>query len=166
MACVMAKSPPPSNLEIVQAASFPEIDAVKELWSEYWKSLGLPLDFQGFAKELRTLPGKYAPPTGCLLLGQVAGQLAATGAFRQLSHHGCEAKRLYVRPAYRGLGLAGSLLRKLIEEARVRGYRDLYADTLPSMTAALNLYRNMGFAEVGPYSDDPTQGAVYLHLNL
>ncbi len=162
----MAKSPPPSNLEIVQSASLAEVVAVKELWSEYWKSLGLPLDFHGYAEELRTLPGKYVPPTGCLLLWQIDGQPAATGAFRQLSHDSCEAKRLYVRPAYRRLGLAGSLLRKLIEEARVRGYRDLYADTLPSMTSALNLYRGMGFAEVGPYSDDPTQGAVYLHLSL
>lgn len=162
----MAKSPPRSNLEIVQAASLAEIFAVKELWSEYWQSVGLPLDFQGFAEELRTLPGKYAPPTGCLLLGQVDGQPAATGAFRQLSRYDCEAKRLYVHPAYRRLGLAGSLLRKLIDEARLRGYRNLYADTLPSMTAALNLYRNMGFAETGPYSDDPTEGAVYLRLSL
>lgn len=162
----MAKSPPPSNLEIAHAASLAEIVVVKELWSEYWQSLGLPLDFQGFAEELRSLPGKYAPPTGCLLLGQVDGQSSATGAFRQLSLHDCEAKRLYVRPAFRRLGLAGSLLGKLIEEARVRGYRNLYADTLPDMTAALNLYRNMGFAETGPYSDDPTDGAVYLHLIL
>jgi putative acetyltransferase len=153
-------------LKIVQPASLAEIDAVKELWSEYWQSLGLPLDFQGFAEELRTLPGKYAPPTGCLLLGQIDGQTAATGAFRQLSPDSCEAKRLYVRPAYRRLGLAGALLRRLIEEARLRGYSNLYADTLPSMTSALNLYRGMGFAEVGPYSDDPTQGAVYLHLGL
>ena len=57
-------------------------------------------------------------------------------------------------------------LRTLIDEARLSGYRDLYVDTLPSMTSALNLYKNMGFAEVGPYSDDPTQGAVYLHLRL
>ena len=153
-------------MKIVQATELAEIAAVKELWSEYWQSLGLPLDFQGFAEELRTLPGKYALPTGCLLLRQVDEQPAATGAFRQLNSDACEAKRLYVRPAYRRLGLAGSLLRRLIEEARLRGYRDLYADTLPSMTSPLNLYRNMGFKEAGPYSDDPTQGAVYLHLSL
>jgi hypothetical protein len=34
------------------------------------------------------------------------------------------------------------------------------------MAAALDLYRRMGFVEVGPYSDDPTPGAVYLHLRL
>lgn len=153
-------------MKIVQAASPAEIVAVEELWLEYWQSFGLPLDFQGFAEELRTLPGKYVPPAGCLLLAQMDGQPAATGAFRRLSQEACEAKRLYVRPTYRRLGLAGSLLRKLIEQACLCGYRDLYADTLPSMTSALDLYRRMGFVEVGPYSDDPTPGALYLHLRL
>jgi GNAT superfamily N-acetyltransferase len=153
-------------LKIVQAASPAEIVAVEELWLEYWQSFGLPLDFQGFAEELRMLPGKYAPPAGCLLLAQIEGQPAATGAFRRLTRDACEAKRLYVRPTYRRQGLAASLLRKLIEEARVSGYRDLYADTLTSMTSALDLYRRMGFVEVGPYSNTPTPGAVYLHLGL
>ena len=153
----------PSTVAQTNAA---QISAVEELWIEYWRSFGLPLDFQGFAEELCMLPGKYAPPEGCLLLAQIEGQPAATGAFRRLSQDACEAKRLYVRPAYRRLGLASSLLRRLIEEARHRGYRVLYADTLPSMTSALDLYRRMGFVEVGPYADDPTLGAVYLHLGL
>jgi ribosomal protein S18 acetylase RimI-like enzyme len=154
------------NIDLVQPSSAAQIKAVEELWAEYWQSFGLPLDFQGFAQELRTLPGKYAPPAGCLLLAQIEGHPAATGAFRRLSPDACEAKRLYVRPTYRRLGLAGALVRKLIEQARLCGYRDLYADTLPSMTSALDLYRRVGFVEVGPYSEDPTPGAVYLHLVL
>jgi putative acetyltransferase len=154
------------NVDIVQPAGAAQINAVKELWTEYWQSFGLPLDFQGFAEELLTLPGKYSPPSGCLLLAQMDGQPAATGAFRRLSHDACEAKRLYVRPTCRRLGLAGALLGKLIEEARLSGYRDLYADTLPGMTSALDLYRRMGLVEVRPYSDNPTPGAVYLHLRL
>jgi GNAT superfamily N-acetyltransferase len=48
-----------------------------------------------------------------------------------------EAKRLYVHPAYRRRGLAIALLAKLIDVARAAGYRSLYGDTMPSMTAAL-----------------------------
>ena len=147
-------------------ASAADIGAVQELWSEYWRSLGLSPDFQDFGEELRTLPGKYAPPAGRLLLARIDGEAAATAAFRPLRQDACEAKRLYVRPAYRRRGVAGSLLAALIEEARRAGYRDLYGDTLTTMAQALDLYRNMGFVEVGPYSDNPTPGAIYLHLSL
>ena len=147
-------------------ASAADIAAVQELWSEYWRSLGLSLDFQDFGEELRALPGKYAPPAGRLLLARIDGEAAATAAFRPLRQDACEAKRLSVRPAYRRRGVAGSLLAALIEEARRAGYRDLYGDTLTTMAQALDLYRNMGFVEVGPYSDNPTPGAIYLHLSL
>ena len=153
-------------VDIVEAAAVADVTAVRELWSEYWQSMGLPLDFQGFADELRGLPGKYAPPEGCLLLTRIDGQPAATAAFRPLRRDACEAKRLYVRPVFRRRGLAVSLLARLAEEARRAGYRDLYGDTLVTMASALDLYRRLGFQEIGPYSDHPTPGAVYLHLSL
>ncbi len=157
------------SVDIVDSASASDIAAVRELWTEYWQALSLPPDFQGFAEELRTLPGKYAPPAGRLLLLRIDGQPAGTAAFRALSitpGDACEAKRLYVSPAYRRRGVAGSLLAKLIEEARLSGYRSLYADTLARMSAALDLYRGVGFVEVGPYSENPTPGAIYLRLGL
>jgi GNAT superfamily N-acetyltransferase len=154
------------QVDIVESASARDIVAVQELWSEYWRSLGLALDFQDFAEELRTLPGKYAPPAGRLLLARIDGKPAGTAAFRPLRQDACEAKRLYVCPAYRRRGVAGSLLATLTEEARRSGYCDLYGDTLATMASALDLYRSMGFVEVGPYSDNPTPGAIYLRLSL
>lgn len=143
-----------------------DISAVQELWVEYWQSLGLPLHFQGFARELLTLPGKYLPPHGRLLLVRIDEQSAATAAFRPLRQGACEGKRLYVRPAYRRRGIARLLLTRLIDEARSSGYQELYADTLVSMASALDLYRQLGFVEVGPYSKTPTPGAIYLHFRL
>jgi GNAT superfamily N-acetyltransferase len=151
-------------VDIVQSTSASDIRAVQELWAEYWQSLGLSPDFQDFAEELRTLPGKYAPPAGRLLLVRIEGQPAGTAAFRPLRQDACEAKRLYVRPAWRRQGVAGSLLARLTEEARFAGYHDLYGDTLTNMAPALDLYRGMGFVEVGPYSDEPTPDAIYLRL--
>jgi GNAT superfamily N-acetyltransferase len=151
-------------VEIVQDAS--GILAVQELWAEYWESLGLSPDFQNFARELQTLPGRYAPPEGRLLLLRVDGRAVGTAAFRPLGESACEAKRLYVRPVYRNRGIGSSMLETLIMEARLCGYRNVYADTLTSMTSALDLYRRIGFVEVGPYSDDPTPGAFYLRLSL
>jgi putative acetyltransferase len=99
--------------KIVEASSVNDLAAVRELWKEYWKSLGLPPDFQNFTEELATLPGKYAPPAGRLFLARLDGPPAGTAALRPLSNGACEAKRLYVRPAYRRRGLAASLLTKV-----------------------------------------------------
>lgn len=153
-------------VDIAEAASSTDVAAVRDLWSEYWRSLGLPLDFQGFGEELRGLPGKYAPPEGRLLLARIDGRPVGTAAFRRLRQEACEAKRLYVSPAFRRRGVANSLLAGLTEEARRAGYRDLYGDTLATMASALDLYRRLGFEEIGPYSDNPTPGAIYLHLSL
>jgi GNAT superfamily N-acetyltransferase len=154
------------SVEIVESARASDIEAVQELWTEYWKSLHFSPCFQNFDEELRTLPGKYAPPAGRLLLARMDGEPAATAAFRPLRKDACEVKRLYVRPGYRRRGLAGSMLAKLTDEARLSGYRELYGDTLASMASALDFYRSRGFVEVGLYSDDPTPGAIYLRLTL
>jgi hypothetical protein len=34
------------------------------------------------------------------------------------------------------------------------------------LASARDLYRGMGFVETGPYSDNPTPGAIYLRLSL
>ena len=155
------------NIEIA-GGSPSDIEALQQLWIEYWASLGLPPDFQSFAAERLSLPGAYASPAGRLLLAGIDGEPAGTVAFRPLLERGgaCEAKRLYVRPAYRGQGVARALLARLIHEARTAGYREMYGDTLSSMQAALQLYHQLGFVDVGPYSPDPTPGATYLRLSL
>jgi N-acetylglutamate synthase-like GNAT family acetyltransferase len=146
----------------IRIASRSDVAAVQELWREYWGSLGLGADFQKFGEECRSLPGVYASPKGRLLVAVNEGAAVGTAALRPLADGACEAKRLYVRAANRGSGIGKALLQRLMVEARQEGYAVMYADTLPSMAAALGLYKAMGFVEVGAYSDDPTPGAVYL----
>src|SRR6185295_19110356 len=54
--------------EIIQAESPQSIEFARALFIEYADWLKVDLCFQGFAQELATLPGAYAPPTGRLLL--------------------------------------------------------------------------------------------------
>jgi putative acetyltransferase len=153
------------KIEII-LASGQDIDVIRDLWQEYWDSFALPADFQNFAEERRQLPGVYAPPKGRLLLARVQGEAAGTVALRPLSEFSCEAKRLYVRPQYRGQGLGRALLDQLVKEARGAGYREMFGDTLKSMTSALQMYGQLGFFEVAPYSASPTPDAIFLKLPL
>jgi len=151
---------------MIISASDQDVEAVRDLWTEYWDSLGLPPDFQSFAQERLALPGAYAPPKGRLLIALVQGKLAGTAALRPLRTKSCEAKRLYVRPQYRGKGIGRALIERLINEARLAGYEEMFGDTLKSMESALQMYKRLGFCNVGPYSLNPTPGAVFLKLSL
>jgi GNAT superfamily N-acetyltransferase len=152
---------------IRQAASAADVAHARALFEEYAAWLAVDLSFQGFAEELATLPGAYAPPRGRLFL---AGPLARpTGciALRPLADSGVgEVKRLYVRPEARGTGQGEALVQALLRDARAIGYRELKLDTLASMRDALRLYGRLGFTECAPYYHNPVPGVVYLARTL
>ncbi len=152
---------------IVRLAELPgDIAVVRELWREYWESFGLAMDFQGFGEELDGLPGAYGAEGGALLLALFNEEPAGTIALRRLDETSGEVKRLYLRPKYRGQGMGRGLLEAVAKRAIAIGYESLYADTLPTMMEALNLYRRAGFEQIEAYSSTPTPGAIYLKLKL
>jgi len=148
------------------ASTSEEIEIARALFREYEKSLGISLCFQGFEKELADLPGDYAPPRGRLLLAREQKETAGCAALRPLSPDICEMKRLFVRDAFRGRGVGRLLAETLLSEARSIGYRAMRLDTLPSMTAALPLYRSLGFRDINPYTRNPVPGALFLEKEL
>jgi putative acetyltransferase len=159
-------------LSIRAAATTTDLALARALFEEYAAWLAVDLCFQGFAEELATLPGAYAPPRGMLLLAGSQGAAVGCIALRPLPAGGAapdataEVKRLYVRPEARGMGLGRRLVQTVIDGARALGYRELKLDTLDRMADARALYADLGFRECAPYYHNPIPGAVYMALAL
>lgn len=144
-----------------------ELDEVRTAFREYAAWLGVNLAFQGdFEQELANLPGKYAPPSGRLLVARSDAGLAGTVALRSLGDGICEMKRLFVREAYRGQGLGRQLVSRILDEARKTGYQRMRLDTLASMTEAVTLYKSTGFQVIPAYYHNPLPNVVYFELRL
>ena len=153
--------------DIRQATTVDDVGRARALFVEYAQWLKVDLCFQGFAEELKALPGAYAPPFGRLLLAGTTDAAFACIALRPLeSARLAEVKRLYVQPPHRGQRWGYRLAEKLIAEARVIGYRELKLDTLEWMTSARILYASLGFRECAAYYDNPLAGVVYMRLEL
>lgn len=159
-----------TGILIVEASGPQELDAVRLLFREYAAALNVDLCFQQFEEELSGLPWDYAAPRGSLLLATVAGELAGCCALRPLDGvdhaDACEMKRLYVRPAYRGLGLGRRLVEAILDRARQSDYACVLLDTLSDMEAARALYDDLGFEDIPPYYFNPIAGAHYLKVTL
>ena len=129
-------------------------------------SFGFDVSFQGLARELAELPGEYASPTGALLLAFCDGHPGGCVAMRPLGTGVCEMKRLYVRHAYRGKGVARRLAETVVKIARESGYKAMRVNALPWMREAIAGYRSLGFEPIPPYRYNPIAGTHFLELNL
>lgn len=156
-----------------------DLAAAAELFREYTSSIShicaASFAQQNIDNELRTLPGKYAEPAGCILLafdaadvpiGCVALRPIDAAPHDRPGERVCEMKRLYTRPAARGLGAGRRLCEELIAFARIAGYTLMKLDTEPELEAACALYRALGFVEIPRYNDDPKPQTLYLGLRL
>jgi len=154
--------------QIKPVRSAADLEATARLFDAYASAVGVDLGYQDFATELATLPGKYAPPAGELLLASdnCGEPLGCVGLRPTMPDRCCEMKRLYVSPNARGLGLGSALIDAIIGQAVQIGYIEMRLDTLPTMTDAISLYRRAGFEPIAPYYETPIAGTLFLARSL
>jgi len=153
-------------VRLIPATEETMLPRVRGLFEAYAASLPFELDFQGFSRELETLPGAYAPPSGCIF-GAVSGErMVGCVAVQKLERDIGELKRLYVVPDRRREGIGKRLLQAALAAAREMGYRRIRLDTVASMKEAICLYQNAGFYGIGPYCFNPIAGAAFFEKKL
>ena len=154
---------------VIRSARPDEMPLVKALFVEYAteisNEIGLDLAFQCFDQELATLPGKYSPPLGAILLAELDGVPRGVVALRPLAQGMAEMKRLFVQPQARGHRLGRLLVDAVVEQACQAGYSAIRLDSLPHMQSAVALYRSLGFRDIEAYYENPVC-PIYLELTL
>ena len=160
-----------SRVEIVPA--YDALSEIRDLFEAYTAMLvahdpafQVYLDIQHYEEERLCPAAKYAPPGGRLYLARADDQPAGCIALRQLDPERCEMKRLYVRPVFRGRGIARRLIARIIDDARYIGYRQMLLDTLPFLEDAIRLYRQLGFYDIPCYNDSPMDTTLFMQLDL
>lgn len=79
-------------------------------------------------------------------------------AFKEYDRERAEVKRVFLCREYRGKGLGRQLLETLEALARQKGYAYLILESGEPLTAAMKLYRSMGYEMIpnyGPYVGMP-----------
>jgi len=110
----------------------------------------------------------YLAGRGALWAAQLAAGIVGCIALRPLDMAGasaCEVKRLYVRAAYRGRGIADALHEALEAHARTAGFGWIYLDTADGMRAAIKFYARHGYEPCERYNDNP-QATLFMRKRL
>jgi GNAT superfamily N-acetyltransferase len=126
-------------------------------------------DAPAFEEELASLPGKYAPPSGTLLLAFDEDIPAGCVALREIDARTCEMKKMFVYTHLRGKGIGRALVQALIDRARAVGYQSMRLTTGFRQYEAKTLYHSLGFRVIEPYYELPEKlrnWVVFMELKL
>ncbi len=110
----------------------------------------------------KKFPGEHVPPYGRLYVAFNDNEAGGCIALAKLSESVCEMRTLYVRPVFRGMGIAKRLVDTVITDAREIGYSHMRLDTLRFMESAQGLYHSVGFQDRSPYRTIPDSLKPYI----
>jgi GNAT superfamily N-acetyltransferase len=146
----------------IHRACLSEIELAFDFVSEYYQEMRVEVredreefERQYFEKETGIwLAEVESAPIGCVALRKIDARPKCG-----------EIKRMYVRAALRGKGIADALLQALEAYARQCGYEWLYLDTMLSMEAAARFYERNSYLRCERYNDNP-QAGLFMHKHL
>ena len=157
--------PPADDYQVRRADPAYHPGVTREL-AAYLAFLGEEVDPAGLDHDVADWPGEYDGVAGVMLVVvDPAGPVVGTAAVRRLEPGVVELKRMWLRPACRGRGLARRLMDRCLEEARALGGRVLRLDSERRLEAAVRLYRSYGFQEISDYNRNP-RADVWMELRL
>ena len=105
---------------------------------------------------------QFDPPAGAFVVIRVGdtsdpgdAEVAGCGGVHTFDHGVSEIKRMWVDPAWRGVGLAPRLLADLEHRAAAIGHHTVLLDTNATLTTAIAMYERAGYRAIERYNDNP-----------
>ena len=92
-------------IELQKAIKANHMAQLRALFQEYAETRKNDPALVDFPEEINDLPGRYAPPTGAIILAHYDGKRAGCVALQRLDDDICEMKRLYLSSNFRGRGV-------------------------------------------------------------
>jgi DNA-binding MarR family transcriptional regulator/GNAT superfamily N-acetyltransferase len=122
----------------------------------YFDELGARFD-AGFdhARTISASTDELTRPAGLLLVATLHSEPVGCGALKFHHDAPAEAKRMWVSPDIRGVGLGRRILTELEKQAAAHGAPALRLETNRNLTEAIGLYRASGYTEVPAFNDEP-----------
>jgi putative acetyltransferase len=79
-----------------------------------------------------------------------------------------ELVKMYLLPDMRGTGIGRAMIQKCIDEAKIRGYKKIYIETMPELRQAMRTYEKFGFQYLsGPMGNTGHFGCeIWMVLDL
>jgi GNAT superfamily N-acetyltransferase len=109
-------------------------------------------------REVRDAAAFVPHDDAAYLVAVVGGRVVGCGAWQALPDGVAEVKRMYVRPAFRGRGIARQMIVAIEEEALAAGRPVIRLETGSHLPAAVALYQSSGYHQIpayGPYVGNP-----------
>lgn len=120
---------------------------------------------EGVNNEIEQLSAVYAAPGFLLVARDAAGDPAGCVAVKSLGAvDGVttgEVCRMFVSEEHRSTGLGRRIMAEVLRVMSEREFQRAVLNSLPPMTAALALYRDVGFEPIGSYTDLVLDGILY-----
>jgi ribosomal protein S18 acetylase RimI-like enzyme len=148
----------------VETAS--DYSQARKLLRAYAGFMNVDLEIDGFSAELQSLSTVYRLPHGTFYVATKGKNYVGCAGWRRFEPGIAEVKRMFVVPQYSGQGIGRMLLEQVIAAARAHNMTRLRLEVLTSSTAAIALYRRLGFKEIAHYRPAALAGLDYLSMQL
>src|SRR5438132_1247743 len=133
----------------IRAATNGDTDKIRELVFGVLAEYGLKGDPDGTDSDLNDIEANYIARGGLFDVVETEdGKVVGTVGIFPKAEGVCELRKMYLLREARGKGLGKQLMERVLEQARVLGFRRIELDTSSRLVEAISLYKRYGFRPI------------------
>lgn len=130
----------------IRSATNADCERVQNLVFGVLREYNLAPDYQETDKDLTDIEAYYINRGGMFeILEDAKGNLLGTVGLFPVNAEIVELRKMYFDKSLRGRGYGNLILEKMINEARRRGFKQIYLETNSVLKEAIRLYEKFGF---------------------